>query len=71
MDDSIIQECGRTETLQAKQSFLASAIADISSYIHLVDTKAVSYTHLGGGTFFPRTAEYEWPRKRRLAEVAV
>lgn len=39
MDDSIIQECGRTETLQAKQSFLASAIADISSYIHLVDTK--------------------------------
>ena len=39
MDESVIEECEQSEALQIKQNFLASAIADISSYIHLVDTK--------------------------------
>ncbi len=29
----------KNETLEIKQSFLSSAISDISSYIHLIDTK--------------------------------
>ena len=39
MDDSVAREREWSETLQAKRDFLAAAIADISSYIHLVDMK--------------------------------
>ena len=34
------------KTLEIKQSFLASAISDISTYIQLTDTKVLSLIHI-------------------------